>query len=168
MYWSSEGYDDPRQPVVGVTWQDAFAYAQWAGLRLPTEAEWEFAARGGRSLLYPTRTGKISHDLANYRGTGGRDRWQGPAPVGRFPANAAGIHDMAGNAWEWTSSLYRAYPYSATDGREDDTRTRAFRVMRGGAWQLSAEYATSTHRHRFASHLEYDYAGIRVARGGPP
>jgi iron(II)-dependent oxidoreductase len=164
MYWDTSGFDDPRQPVVGVLWQDAKAYCDWAKLRLPTEAEWEYAARAGKRFRYATATGAVSRDLANYRGTGGADRWDGPSPVGSFPPNPLGLYDMAGNAWEWTSTNYRAYPYSRTDGREYVHEARGVRVMRGGSWHSPPAYLTTTHRHRFASHLSYDYAGFRVAR----
>ncbi|MBN1418121.1 MAG: formylglycine-generating enzyme family protein, partial [Planctomycetes bacterium] len=167
QYWEDPEYTAPDQPVVGVTHSDAVSYCEWAGLRLPTEAEWEYAAGGGKRLAYPTSTGEIGNDLANIRGTGGGDTWLVPSPVGRFPPNPFGIHDMAGNAWEWTSTRFEKYPYSADDGREDGERY-GLRVLRGGCWYFPADYCRTAHRHRFASHLRYDYAGIRVARGRVP
>jgi len=162
-YWDDEDYNKPDLPVVAVTWQDAHAYCEWAGLRPPTEAEWEYAASGGKQLKYPTSTGAITHDVANFHGTGGRDTWEGPSPVGGFPPNPLGLYDLAGNAWEWTSTFYKPYPYSSTDGREDTSKDRGVRVMRGGTWHFSAEYCRTRFRRRFHSHLRYDYAGIRVA-----
>ena len=162
MFWKSPGYSDPRQPVVGLTWAEAKQYAAWAGLRLPTEAEWEYAAAAGRQLRYPTATGTISHDLANYRGTAGKDRWKGPAPVGSFPPTPLGLFDMAGNAWEWTSSYYLPYPFSPKNERG------SMSVMRGGAWFFGERYQTTTYRRRFAKHLEYDYAGLRLALSTKP
>jgi len=100
QYWEDSEYNTPEQPVVGVTRSDAASYCEWAGLRLPTEAEWEYAAAGGKGLAYPTSTGEIGNDLANIRGKGGRDTWLVPSPVGRFPPNPFGLYDMAGNAWE--------------------------------------------------------------------
>ncbi len=163
-FWDDPRYNKPDQPVVGVKFRDALAYCKWAGLRLPTEAEWEYAARAGRRQLeYGTATGQISHDLANYAGVGGRDKWQDePAPVGSFPPNPLGLYDMAGNAWEWCSSMWAPYPYNPRDGREDLER-HAFRVMRGGCWHFGPFYCRASCRHRHRDHLFYDYVGFRVA-----
>jgi iron(II)-dependent oxidoreductase len=165
MYWDDSRFNAPDQPVVGVTWKEAREYCTWAGLRLPTEAEWEYAAAAGRQLAYPTATGEISSDLANTLGTGGRDRWEFTSPVGSFPPNPFGLYDMAGNAWEWTSSAFADYPYASSDGREED-KAGSLRVLRGGSWHSTPDYCRSAARHRFASHLRYDYAGFRVAGSG--
>jgi formylglycine-generating enzyme required for sulfatase activity len=121
------GYGD--HPVSEVTWRGARRYARWRGVRLPTEAEWEAAARGFEGRTYPWGEAPPTQERAVYGRSSGET-----APVGSHPAGATpgGVQDMTGNVSEWTSSLYRPYPYEADDGREDPT-ARGERVTRGGA-----------------------------------
>ncbi len=111
-----------QYPAVEPSWFGAREYCRWAGRRLPTEAEWEKAARGTDGRRYPWGNAAPDRMRAHYSGG-----WQEFVPIGSFPAGASpyGVLDMAGNGWEWTSSAYRPYPYSANDGRENpDARRR--------------------------------------------
>jgi iron(II)-dependent oxidoreductase len=120
------GYE--RHPVQEVTWHGARAFCAWRGARLPTEAEWEAAARGVQRRPYPWGDAKPTTEHAVYGRRRGETDTVGSHPKGATPD---GVHDLAGNLAEWTSSLHRPYPYDAADGREDPTAPGE-RVTRGG------------------------------------
>jgi formylglycine-generating enzyme required for sulfatase activity len=126
------GFTAPDQPRVGVTWYEAVAFCNWAGLRLPTEAEWEYAARGPENRVYPWGN-DFDANRVIYRGNSGRKTHPVGEGIRAAGASWVGALDMSGNVWEWVSSLYKPYPYNADDGRESLSGTGA-RVLRGGSW----------------------------------
>ncbi len=131
-----------RHPVVAETWRGARAYCEWRGARLPTEAEWERAARGISGRTYPWGEEPPSVLRARFG-----FRQNDYLPVASYPDGATpdGILDLAGNVWQWTSTLYRPYPYRADDGREDQNANGA-RVIRGGSHNASVEMLRASAR----------------------
>jgi len=131
-----------HHPVVEVSFRGASEYCARSGKRLPTEAEWEKAARGADGRRYPW--GNEAPDATRARFAAA---YNATVPVGSHAQGASpyGVLDMAGNVWQWTSSLYRPYPYRAGDGRED-ARSPEIRATRGGAHDWPAEGITATHR----------------------
>jgi formylglycine-generating enzyme required for sulfatase activity len=146
-----------RRPVAGISWDDAFAYAKWANKRLPTEEEWEFAARGTDGRLYPWGK-EWQAGMAN----AGNAR-VGPADVGAFKGvSPFGIYDMAGNVWEWTADDLRPYP----GGQLPVVSQGILKVIRGGSWQESLGQATVTYRGYLLARGSKDYSatGLRCAQ----
>jgi len=150
------GAGDNDLPRTNITWSDAQAYCQGIGARLPTEAEWEYAARGPDGLAYPWGN-QFDGSRFNYCDASCQFDWHDStfndnqslaANVGSYPLGASwvGALDMSGNVWEWTSSLYWDYPYSISDGRENPSDTTSLRTLRGGSWNWISADARTTGR----------------------
>jgi formylglycine-generating enzyme required for sulfatase activity len=167
-YWDDTRFNKPNQPVVGVRWYEALAYCRWRGAqekknyRLPTEAEWEKAARGTYGWKYPWGN---KFDPSRLNSSEGDQTVLTTTPVGAFPAGISpfGCLDMAGNVWEWASAQFKNYRYSPKDGREDlGANDDVLWVLRGGSWYGDRDYARCSYRNGLDPDLSEEFSGFRL------
>jgi formylglycine-generating enzyme required for sulfatase activity len=153
LFWSDSRYNAPQQPVVGVSWWEANAYATWAGKRLPKDNEWELAARGTDGRRWPWGNEWDETKANAYEGSAGN-----PLPVASFSAGASpyGALDMAGNVWEWTSDWYRQRPVNRNQTKPDD------KVLKGSSWDQGFGEEQRCLERRQQAELRYPSGGFRT------
>ena len=161
MYRDDRRFNQPEQPVVGVSWDDAQAYCHWADCRLPTEAEWEYACRAGSENAYcfgddMSLLGDYSWIYRNSKGQ--------TQPVGTKKPNAWGLHDMHGNVWEWCQDWYAGYPSECNINDPVGVKKGRYRVVRGGSWSHDAQSARSAFRFSNEPGIRNANIGFRCAK----
>ena len=161
-----QGWGRSNRPVISVSWEDATAYTEWLSsetgrrYRLPTEAEWEYAARAGSETAFAF--GDTVEGNANCDGCAPRSEGR-TVPVGRYAANAWGLHDMHGNVWEWTQDCFAAsYESVPTDGSPALDGDCSRRILRGGSWFNTSDFARSAARLSGFATVRGNIAGFRV------
>ncbi len=164
-----EGWGRGKRPMVNASWDDAEQYVRWLGRKtrrqyvLPSEAQWEYAARAGTETKYAWGD-SIGDNQANCDGCGSQWGGRQTAPVGQFRPNAFGLHDMHGNVWEWVMDCWhRSYRKAPTDGTAWISGFCRQTIMRGGSWRDGASLARSSQRAKYHSAPRNNF-GFRIAR----
>lgn len=162
QYGSAGAYSGDSRPRENLTWFEARDFCKKRGARLPTEAEWEYAGRGPDDLIYPWGNQLVPNNLADANNMTNYET----ANVGSYPSGISWVaaFDMSGNVFQWVSSLYKPYPYSATDGRENDEDTTSARVYRGGWLTYIDRGASLVLRVRMNPSERDWHIGFRCAR----
>lgn len=168
LFWDTvDLHEHADRPVIGVDWTDADAYCRWAGKRLPTEAEWEHAARGTDERRYPWGNHTPTSELANYA-IGARFSYsQTLMPVGRYEQGTSpyGMYDMAGNVWEWVQDWYGANYYEVSaEQNPGGPDLGQFKVLRGGSWSELPKYLLAYGRFKLPPNTRNSYTGFRCAK----
>lgn len=167
-FWGDPRFNEQQQPVVGVSWMDAQAYCRWASLVLPTEAQWEAAARGYDRRRYPWGDQESTNDRAKFGAGWATGK---PALAGSYLSGAGpfGTLNQAGNVWEWCADVFRADAYTRRAGKHDprepgeERNESLFRVVRGGSWATPAQSLHAALRNWFSAGSKLEDVGFRVA-----
>jgi formylglycine-generating enzyme required for sulfatase activity len=144
-------------PVTYISWHEAAAYAKWAGKRLPTEEEWEKAAKGPEGYKY-----SYGNTYDKNRARTGLSWEAGAVKVGSYPPNGYGVYDMTGNVWEWCDDWYNSYELKLK--LIEFPRTEIYKVVRGGAWGSDEYFSRTAKRFKFEPHIRFFSVGFRLAK----
>jgi formylglycine-generating enzyme required for sulfatase activity len=168
-YYKKVGYSknsNDNLPIIGVSWNDAVAYCKWVSkttgknYRLPTEAEWEYAARGGNQSKGYKYSGSNTIDNIAWYGSNSDLKTY---PIGQKSSNELGIYDMSGNVWEWCSDWYGSdYYKNSSSNNPKGANSGTYRVLRGGAWSYEPAYCRIAYRRNYTPTIRYDSIGFRV------
>ena len=160
--WNNPEFNGPQQPVVGISWKEAVKFCEWQGKRLPTEAEWEKAARGKRTVKYPWGNTPPDSSRLNYN-----EEVKKTTPVGSYEAGKAdsGLYDLSGNASEWVRDWHfpEYYLFSPKENPQGPEKGQ-YKVIRGGSWRNNAEYVDLTYRNATTPKNRSLGIGFRCAR----
>lgn len=167
LCWNDPNFNHPKMPIVAISWHEAMDYCEWLTratskhYRLPSEAEWERAARGDSEGSLYTWGDTSPESIPNYA-----QRWKsGPEPVGLYPPNACGLHNMGDNVHEWCADWYDASYYSWSPARNPKGPiTSSRRASRGGSWRHQIKVARTAARSSIPPEFKYTDYGFRVAR----
>ena len=168
---SDEGWGRKDRPVINVNWSEASGFVEWLNqvakpqhpFRLPSEAEWEYAARAGTTTKYWWGD-SVGRGNANCNDKCG-DRWKKTAPVASFDANRFGLYDTVGNVWEWTQDCWNgSYGGAPSDGSAWESRECSLRVLRGGSWDDHPRYASAANRYHYSVGNRNYSEGFRLAQ----
>ena len=178
--WTSKYANIPKHPVVGVSWEDAVGYCRWAGKQLPTEAQWEKAARGTDGRWYPWGSEPADGKRANYCDTKCEFSWKDKnqddgyrylSPVGAYELGKSfyGIYDLAGNVWEWVQDWYDVEYYSKSRERNPvNDKEAQYRVVRGGSWDSDPSFLRASYRSWREPNDRLGFVGFRCVSPAAP